>query len=394
LDGQGLVRLPKGVFRISHLELNSGQRLIMSPGTVLKPLTTPLQANQLMIMANGVDDIVIEGGVVDGAGSVRSTGIGLTGVVRGRVLGTRCINMSQEAGARGDGLYINKSLPGDRCNRPAGRLCEDIVIEDVIADNNQRQGMMVASVRGLRIRNSSFLNSSTDLTGAGIDFEPNDDSDIIEDVEIDGCTFAGNEHGILFQPSGTEASVDVTVRNSNFLANRARGLSITRPDSGMSDRCSVLVKGNHIRGNGGQGVNLSHNRGGVRIVDNVIEENGSSGVLIDFAHRWIVSGNTLRRNGERGLAVTTRPGSVGEFGQIVENQVWDNAQAPHLVNGGPGIVISAQGVEPHVLVAHNIYGSTTTPARQTVGLETQGPHSSVTVVGNRAFGIIEKRHVA
>lgn len=393
IDAQAIVRLPPGTFRISHLELNSGQRLIMSPATVLRPVASPAQSNQLMVWANGIDDIVIEGGVIDGTGATLSTGIALTGVTRARVFGTRCINMTQTSGARGDGIYVNKSLAGDRCNRAAGRICEDVVLEQVVSENNQRQAMMVASVRGLRLRDSVFKNTTGSTTGAGIDFEPNLETDTIEDVDIDGCTIAGNEYGILFQPSGTEATVDVTVRNSTIAFNRARGISMTNSDTAEGGRCTLLVKANTICANGGQGVNLSHNEGGTRIVDNDVVGNGGSGLIIDFANRWTVSGNTLRRNGERGLAVTTRPGSPGEFGQIVDNEVWDNGQSPALPSGGPGIVVSSSGVEPQVLVTGNLFGNSLVPARQTVGIETHGPHATVTIVGNRAFGYPESRHL-
>jgi hypothetical protein len=169
-------------------------------------------------------------------------------------------------------------------------------------------------------------------------------------------------------------------------------VSITDPDIGPSARCDVLIKGNTITGNGAQGVNLAHNLGGIRVVDNTIASNAGSGVLIDFANRWSVSGNVLRRNGERGLAVQTRSDSPGDFGQIVDNQVWDNGQSPALPSGGPGIVISAMDVEPQVMVAGNIFGATL-PIRQTVGIETHGPHDTVTLAGNRSYGIPEVRHI-
>jgi hypothetical protein len=388
LDAQALVRLPAGTFHISHLEFNTGQRLVMSPGTILRPVASPPQSNQLMLWANGIDDVVIEGGVIDGTGATLSTGIGLTGVTRTRVIGTRCLNMSQNAGARGDGIYINKSTAGDRCGRPAGRPCEDVLLEEVVSERNQRQGVMVVSVRGLRLRGCSLVNG----VGAGIDVEPNMETDTIEDIDIDGCTIAGNEYGILFQPSGREPAVDVVVRNSVISLNRKRGVSITDPDIGPSARCDVLIKGNTITGNGAQGVNLAHNLGGIRVVDNTIASNAGSGVLIDFANRWSVSGNVLRRNGERGLAVQTRSDSPGDFGQIVDNQVWDNGQSPALPSGGPGIVISAMDVEPQVMVAGNIFGATS-PIRQTVGIETHGPHDTVTLAGNRSYGIPEVRHI-
>jgi hypothetical protein len=389
LDTQATVRLPAGIFHITHLELHSGQRLIMTPGTILRPVPAPLQVNRLMLWANAVDDIVIEGGVIDGVGSARSTGIGLTGVSRARIRGTHCINMVEDSGFRGDGIYINKSLGGTRCARPIGKLCEDIVLEDVTFERNMRQGLMVASVCGLRLRNCSILDTTGAATGAGIDIEPNVPTDVVEGVDIDGCTITGNNYGILFQPSGTEGSVAVSVRNSTISNNRNIGVSMTRPDMGPRDRYSVIIKGNTIAGNAAQGVSLTHLHGGIRVTDNVIRDNRGHGVLVDLCDRWAVTGNTIVGNGERGISVTTRASSPGEFGQIVDNHIWDNGQAPYYPTGGPGVVLSS-ALEPRVFMGTNSFGSDT--RRQTSALLTYGPHQTVRLADNMTIDMTEAVH--
>lgn len=391
LDSQAVVRLPAGTFHITQLELNSGQRLIMGTGTVLRPIASPVQDNRLMLWANGVDDVVIEGGVIDGTGAIRSIGIALTGVNRARVMGTHSINMVEIGGMRGDGFYINKSLGGDRRGRIPGRRCEDVVLEDVTAEGNGRQGVMVASVSGLRLRNASLLNTTGSHTGAGIDIEPNRPTDTIEDIDIDRCVITGNHYGMLFQPSGSEEALAVTLRNSTVSNNRTRGVSVTKPDTGVSARCAVLIKGNAIKANGAQGINASHIQGGVRVENNLIQANGGHGVLLDFCNRWTVSGNQLVGNGERGVAVTTRDTSVGEFGQIIENQIWDNGQSPALPAGGPGVVISSSTIEPEVLIKANTFGTTT--GRQTSAVQTSGPCSTVKITGNQTIGIQEAVHL-
>jgi len=66
------------------------------------------------------------------------------------------------------------------------------LIEDVVADNNYRQGISVISCKGLTIRNSIFKNTVGTSPESGIDIEPWNPSHILQDLLIENCRFENN----------------------------------------------------------------------------------------------------------------------------------------------------------------------------------------------------------
>ena len=63
--------------------------------------------------------------------------------------------------------------------------------------------MSVISVVGLRVRNSTFSNTNGTAPSAGIDFEPNDRNDRLEDIELTDLTIYNNSgNGIDFATNG------------------------------------------------------------------------------------------------------------------------------------------------------------------------------------------------
>lgn len=48
----------------------------------------------------------------------------------------------------------------------------NIIVDNVICDGNNRQGISVSSVIGLTVTNSQFINTQGALPESGVDFEP------------------------------------------------------------------------------------------------------------------------------------------------------------------------------------------------------------------------------
>ena len=103
---------------------------------------------------------------------------------------TSCTNILVEgltlASSGGDGIYLgvsNKDQP----------YCKDVVIRDVVCDDNYRQGISVISAENLLIENCRLTNTSGTGPAAGIDLEPNHESERLVNCVIRNCYVAGNE---------------------------------------------------------------------------------------------------------------------------------------------------------------------------------------------------------
>jgi hypothetical protein len=96
----------------------------------------------------------------------------------------------------GDGIYLGDASPGTPNSTPNS----NIVINNIIADSNSRNGLSVIDVDGMTVSNSTFSNtaglgnSASGGPWAGIDFEPNNNTQVIRGVLVQNCTLTGN-HG-------------------------------------------------------------------------------------------------------------------------------------------------------------------------------------------------------
>lgn len=102
-----------------------------------------------------------------------------------------CTNVTVEGlrleSSGGDGIYLgvaNKEQP----------YCKDVTIRNVICRDNYRQGISVISAENLLIENCVMEGTEGTPPAAGIDFEPNHDSERLVNCIVRNCTFVDN-HG-------------------------------------------------------------------------------------------------------------------------------------------------------------------------------------------------------
>jgi len=148
-----------------------------------------------------------------------------------------CSNMTVKGltlrDAGGDGIYVSRFRDGE--------YCSNIRIEDVVATDNQRQGITVISVDGLVVTNSVFKNTAGEYPGAGVDFEPESTRDRLANMLFENCTFKDNfGPGILFalsKTSGSSKPLDARFKNcyvSNNFSTQNITVYPTEIDLGMS----------------------------------------------------------------------------------------------------------------------------------------------------------------
>jgi hypothetical protein len=145
-----------------------------------------------------------------------------------------CVNISDSTyvtvegllirNAWGDGIYIGGSSTGSSYIR----------IEDIIADDNRRNGISIVNAQHVIVNNSSFTNTSGTAPQSGIALETNSTSDHLDDISINNCVSSGNAgnpsyvsshvsgsvffNGCQFlNPSGTRAFAVTSLRADNKL---------------------------------------------------------------------------------------------------------------------------------------------------------------------------------
>lgn len=180
--------LPKGTYLIDPLRtitIPSNSHLHFDQGATLKAINTNEQTYQIVRM-HDVENISITGfATVIGDRNENQTPSGEWGMGFS-IKGAKDVHIENPTAKDcwGDGFYIG------RTNNKS--FCENITIINPTADNNRRQGMSIISVKGLRILNPKMLNTNGTAPEAGIDIEPNEIDEILQDVVIENIYTENN----------------------------------------------------------------------------------------------------------------------------------------------------------------------------------------------------------
>ena len=99
----------------------------------------------------------------------------------------------------GDGFYIGShEFASELYDFSHG--CENILIDSCTSEYNMRQGMSICtSMKHLTISNSVFSYTGEikkSSPGSGIDFEVDNEKDVIKDIFLKNCSFIGNIKGV------------------------------------------------------------------------------------------------------------------------------------------------------------------------------------------------------
>lgn len=140
----------------------------------------------------------------------------------------------------GDGIYIDgyKDI----------NYSENIFIENIISTNNKRQGMSIISAKNVWVKNSIFTKTNGTLPEAGLDIEPDSETDVISNINFEDCIFSNNNHsGILLALSNlTDKSHPVSINFKNCY------LSMNHDITNRYAKAEIVVSANAkfpVRGN-------------------------------------------------------------------------------------------------------------------------------------------------
>jgi polygalacturonase len=211
-DTGGTVVVPDGTYLVDaaghqRLRLKSRMTLKLENGATLKAIPTAEEKYAVLTVA-GVSDVWVVGGTLEGE--------------RDRHKG--------KSGEWGYGLRINKDAKhitvsgltakkmwGDGFN-VAG--AEDVRLCGVTADSNRRQGLSIIAVDGLLVLKSTFANTHGTRPGAGIDFEPDQESQEIANVRIENSKFFNNQGGGVLVAGKRARISNMEMTRNTFRNNR------------------------------------------------------------------------------------------------------------------------------------------------------------------------------
>lgn len=186
----------------------------------------------------------------------------------------------------GDGIYISNSK---------GRgPCKNVLIENVVCDDNHRQGISIISAVDLLIKNSRFINTSGTAPQCGIDLEPNNDKDMLVNNVIENCEFYGNASSgaTVFLPY-LKTPVSIIFRNCKMYNNRyGIRTNARQSDKGENQQGSILFENCHIYGNRDAAVAINgQQKGGMTVTlrNCVFDNRKSGGVSLAFNNSRVAS---------------------------------------------------------------------------------------------------------
>lgn len=114
----------------------------------------------------------------------------------------------------GDGIYLGQTGPNTNRN---------ITINHGLIDGNRRNGISVITARGLTISNLIISNTHGTNPAAGIDFEPNNSTQILQDIRVENIfTFNNFNQGIficLNEYNNSSNPIDIVIRNHYTLGS-------------------------------------------------------------------------------------------------------------------------------------------------------------------------------
>ncbi len=183
-------------------------------------------------------------------------GIDLEHVRNFQIKGLRIENVG------GDGIYVGAN---DGVDAFGGAYADNVLIQDVFIDNAYRNGISVISAKDLTIDNVVITDTGGTAPEAGIDFEPNNSTQRLENIVLkNSIIHTSATQGLVLHLSNLNAgSVPVTaiIENLTIVANEGAGISMNVPEvPGLTIRNSLVIDNTGLGFSGAQPPTIGANQ--------------------------------------------------------------------------------------------------------------------------------------
>lgn len=220
----------------------------------------------------------------------------------------------------------------------------DVKIDNIVCDNNHRQGISICGGENINIENSVFKNTNGTPPQAGIDIEPYGEN-ICSNIRIFNCDFLNNVgYGIDSALATGTVIKDITIDSCRVKNNGNCGINYNCIKEGKNTISNCLIENNGmglrivgknltannntVVNNSSEGIYLNSTQN-VRVMDNISEKNKSCGIAMDSGCNTIIIRNRVNNNGNAGIYTTSGTDKTSEYNIIGENVIYSNNQ-----NGG------------------------------------------------------------
>ena len=196
------------------LELLDNIKLLLHGKAILKAIPNNKRQYNILRIYNKTN-VQIEGGNIEGerlnhTGTGGEWGYGIA-ILGGSNISIKNINIYN---CWGDG--INTQVYEDDTSSISP---DRVYIDNIISNNNRRQGFSIEALTNGVIKNSTFKNTNGTSPSAGLDIEPWNPKNIVENVVIDNCIFEGN-NGLGLILHG-QSVLNIKVKNCYFDDNKS-----------------------------------------------------------------------------------------------------------------------------------------------------------------------------
>lgn len=291
----GTVYAPENDYLINGLQSikpKSHTRLLSDPNTLY--LVAPNSSiSSACILAEDITDFEIDGGNVIGERYDHGGTTGEAGIgvrVVGSIRGT--VKNISAASCWGDGFYCG----GTHTNR---NQSSDVVFSRIYADDNRRNGMSITNAHDIRVVDSDLLNTHGTSPQCGLDIEPNKETatgGTAKDIWIENVNMRGNAvNGFHIQVR----SQRVTFKACHIEDNASAGATVNTCDG-------LTLDGNTVKGNGNTGLALGSKSTYVAVLNNIFGQNaGRAARTTPIVAAGIVP------NTQTDLSITTTSRTIG-----------------------------------------------------------------------------------
>lgn len=139
----------------------------------------------------------------------------------------------------GDGIYIGNN---------SGKIPENICVDGGIIDDNRRNGISIISGKDITVKNTIISNSTGHNPQSGIDVEPNNEHNVIQNITLENIITKNNGlHGIIISTGNLNgyktAPISITINNhQDFNSKIGLGLAVTRANLDYKTPISGTIK--------------------------------------------------------------------------------------------------------------------------------------------------------
>lgn len=308
------LEIPAGNYNIRPLYFPANSSVIIDPGVLIQSVSGYRETDQLLNIS-GVQNVSIQGTVGQSGFRMLKNQYTDGGEYR------HCMTIVNASNVTVSGIFCNDS--GGDGAYIAGSSSNITLTNDTF-DNNSRNGLAIISVNGLLVDGCTFSNTAGNPNGGsapngpwdGIDIEPNQSSDVLQNIVLKNSSVTGNSgNGLVFAIESLNAnssSVSINATGIKSQGNHQSGFFAANGQNGpsLSVPGFVTISNSSSTGDGQYGAIASYWDAG--------------GTSLTFQNLTVVNANGSKNNVDnaaiaikRGGGATHPMGNVHFFGTSV-----------------------------------------------------------------------------